>query len=106
MKSTPVDFHSIIHFINFFIFGYFINDRYALAFIIGIVWEIFEYYITKHRAISKLIKKHWTISKKYWDESHHLNPVYDILFNMCGYYAGNYIYSNNIFHSPANTSLF
>lgn len=97
MKSTPVDLHSIVHFVNFFILGYFIRDRYTLAFIIGIVWEIFEYYVTRHQGISQLIKKHWVIDKKYWDESHPLNPVYDILFNMCGYYAGNYVYSNNLF---------
>ena len=31
MKSTPVDFHSIIHFVNFFIFGYFVREYAQLS---------------------------------------------------------------------------
>ncbi len=95
MKSTPVDLHSIIHFVNFFILGYFVNDRYTFAFLLGIVWEVFEYYVTRHKGLRRVIRR-LSISKKYWDESHCLNPVLDILFNMTGYYSGNYIRHNTI----------
>ena len=94
MKSHPIDLYSIIHFLNFFILGLILKNKYAFAFVIGIVWEVFEYYVTHHDYTSALIKKYWPIPQKYWDESNCLNPVFDIFFNMSGYYLGNNI--NNI----------
>ena len=91
MKSHPIDLYSIIHFVNFFILGLFVKNKFEIAFVIGIMWEVIEYYITTIKYTSNLIKKYWPIPKKYWDESNCLNPVFDIFFNMFGYYLGNKI---------------
>ena len=71
--NKPIDFLSLIHFLNFFIFGLFYKKKYN--------YSKTRYYI----------KKYWPIPQKYWDERHTLNPVLDIFFNMLGYYLGNRI---------------
>ena len=87
--NKPIDLLSLLHFINFFIFGLFYKKKYKLAFILGIIWEIFEYGIVNYPQTRHYIKKYWPIPQKYWDETHMLNPVLDIFFNMLGYYLAN-----------------
>ena len=39
----------------------------------------------------KLLIKYWPIPKRLWEEKNILNRVFDLLFNMIGYYFGNKI---------------
>lgn len=96
--NRPIDLFSFVHFINFFILSFIIKNNYKIAFLIGIVWEIFEYYFAKNKKAYQFLKQHWPVPEKYWNETHHLNPVLDTLFNMIGYYSGTVLrnlYENN-----------
>ena len=87
--NAPIDLLSLVHFINFFILGIFYKEKYKIAFLIGILWEIFEYIIVNNPTTRDYLKKCWFVPQKYWDETHTLNPVLDIFFNMFGYHIGN-----------------
>ncbi len=69
--------------------GIIIKNNYKLAFLIGICWEVFEYIITTNNYTRKLLIKYWYIKQEFWDETNILNRVFDIVFNMVGYYVGN-----------------
>ena len=56
-EGKPIDILSIIHFVNFLILGIFVKNNYKLAFIIGIIWEIFEYIVVNIPYTRKLILK-------------------------------------------------
>ena len=89
------DFLSIIHFFWFYLLGKIIKSNYLFAFILGIIWEILEYFITKYPFTRNLLIKYWLIPKKIWDEdAFNINRVSDILFNMLGYHFGNKNYLN------------
>ena len=88
-KNKPIDLLSFIHFIHFYILGTYLKDSYIFAFGIAIGWEILEYYIVHWKYTRNLLEKYWPIPKKYWDEEHRLNPVFDIFFDMIGYHIGN-----------------
>jgi len=89
--NSPLDFFTFIHFFNFFILSFILKNNYKIAFLIGIVWEIVEYVIANNKKTNKLLKHYWPVPEKYWNEKHNLNPVFDILFNMLGYYIGTVI---------------
>ena len=86
-----IDEMSLLHFLNFFILGCIFKNKYEFAFFLGILWEIFEYIITRDKHIKKLLIKYWPIPKRLWEEKNILNRVFDLLFNMIGYYFGNKI---------------
>ena len=86
-----IDEMSLLHFLNFFIIGYIFKNKYEFAFFLGILWEIFEYIITRDKYIKKLLIKYWPIPKRLWEEKNILNRVFDLFFNMLGYYFGNKI---------------
>ena len=68
------------------------SDLWAVLWvlIIGILWEIFEYFITKNKFTRNLLIKYWFIPKSIWDEdAFNINRVSDIIFNMLGYHYGN-----------------
>lgn len=89
------DFLSIIHFFWFYLLGKIIKNNYLFAFILGIIWEILEYFITKYPFTRNLLIKYWLIPKKIWDEdAFNINRVSDILFNILGYHFGNKNYLN------------
>ena len=73
------------------IFGLFVKNKYEVALLIGILWEIFEYSITNWDYSRELLKKHWPIPEKYWNEKNIFNKLFDLVFNMFGYYIGNKI---------------
>ena len=84
------DFLSIIHFLVFYIIGKYIKNNYIFAFILGIIWEIFEYFITKNPFTRELLIKYWFISEKIWNEDlFNINRISDLIFNMAGYHLGN-----------------
>jgi len=95
--SCPIDLMSISHLVWYMILGIFVKEQYMLAIILSILWEIGEYYVVNHPTTRRLLKLYWPIPQKYWDERHRLNPVFDILFNMVGYYMGNKIVLDKLY---------
>ena len=89
MTNKAFDLMSIIHFLVFIIFGLIFKNEYNTALLIGVLWEIIEYYITNEEYTKKLLKKYWPISSYYWNEKNISNKIFDIVFNMSGYYIGN-----------------
>ena len=88
-EGGPIDILTLSHFINYLVLGIFIKNRYTLAFIIGIIWEVFEYTIVNIPYTRKLILKYWPIHIQKWEGIS--NKMFDLLFNMLGYYVGNKI---------------
>ena len=84
------DINTIIHFFINYILGLYIKKSYVFVFILGIVWEIVEYIITKHPITRKLLIKYWYLPKSMWDEDlWNKNRISDLVFNMLGYHFGN-----------------
>ena len=72
--------------------GMVIKNRYGLALMLGILWELFEYIITTHPLTQQLLITYWPIPQKYWEEKNILNRFSDIMFNMAGYFVGNRVW--------------
>jgi hypothetical protein len=89
--QPPIDILSLIHFIQYIVFGIFLKDNYILALLIGILWEIYEYFVTTHPYTKQLLIRYWPIPQRYWDERNINNKYADIMINMLGYYIGNQI---------------
>ncbi len=88
--STSIDLSSLAHFILWLIIGYFFPNNYLLAFILSILWELFEILIVNVDVLYNLTKKYWPIPERYWNEKI-TNSLLDICFNMLGYYVGSSI---------------
>ena len=86
-----IDEMSLAHFINFFIFGLIVKNKYTFAFLLGIIWELFEYLVVNDNFYRKLLIKYWPIPKRLWEEKNKYNRVMDLVFNMLGYYFSNKI---------------
>lgn len=86
-----VDPLSLVHFIQYLVFGLFFKDKYLYVIIASFVWEICEYYSTRNKYIKNLLIKYWPIPRKYWEEKNVLNRFLDIKFNLIGYFIGNMI---------------
>ena len=89
MKNNRIfDFMSVMHFIIYFFLGLFLKNRYDVALFLGILWEVFEYTVTRNKITRKLIIKHWPIPQELWDERFR-NRIFDLMYNMLGYHIGN-----------------
>ena len=86
--NKKIDEFSLLHFIQFFILGLIIKDNYKLAFILSILWEIFEYYISTNETTKKYLREYWIVPERIWAEKPS-NKFYDIFLNMLGYHLGN-----------------
>ena len=84
-----LDIYSIFHFIYYFIYGLYFKNKYVLAFILGILWEIFEYILANINYTKELLIKYFPVPQKYWAEKNIFNKVFDLIFNMIGYHLGN-----------------
>jgi len=85
------DFLSIVHFFWFYLLGLFLKNNYLTAFAIGVLWEVFEYYITVKNEITRnLLINYWPVPQRIWDEeAFNKNRFSDLIFNMLGYHFGN-----------------
>ena len=83
-----LDILSISHFCIYYVIGLYIKDNYTLILILGIVWEIFEYYTVRNKTTRAILYQIWPIPEKYWYDSFEHSLV-DIAVNMIGYYYGN-----------------
>jgi hypothetical protein len=90
MKSKNVDLLTIVHFVQWFIIGIIFPKRYVLAFILGIIWEIFEIFIVENKTMYNFVKNNWFISENYWNETM-TNKGIDLVMNMLGYIIGSNI---------------
>mgnify|MGYP001236646684 FL=1 len=89
--NKNIDIMSLSHFLIYFILGIFIKNNYKLVILLSILWEITEYIITNNDYTKELLLKYWPIPQRLWDEQKY-NRIYDLIFNMMGYYIGNKIY--------------
>jgi hypothetical protein len=84
-----IDKLTLIHFIIYFVIGYFI-DFIDINFVIimSITWEIFEEILANNETTRKLLIKYWPIPEIYWNEKNIMNKIIDILVNVFGFYVG------------------
>ena len=90
MLNQLLDIASFAHVFNFMILGLLFPSNYIGAFILGIVWELFEECITKKELSKDLLVQHFKDYQYLWDETKK-NKIMDLLLNMIGYYVGNKI---------------
>ena len=76
------------HFVLFAALGYKFPEYFYTLQLLGILWELFEYYIANNQQIKKTLYQLWPIPKKYWCDTFEHSMI-DILVNMIGYYVGN-----------------
>ena len=82
-----IDYASILHFFNFMILGIILKEQYLFAFILGILWEFLEYYVTTDPEYRYYLVYYFSDMQFLWDESIH-NKITDIIINMVGYTVG------------------
>ena len=85
-----LDILSLFHFLIYFVIGIFIKDQYTLIIIISVLWECFEYYISRTQSIKNKIIQCWPIPFHYWNDSLE-HSLIDIFINILGYSLGNNI---------------
>jgi len=85
-----IDYASLLHFFNFIIIGIFFKDNYIFAFILGVLWEIFEYYLIKQSKVRKFLLNYFKNLESLWNEDIY-NKITDIIINMIGYTIGSKI---------------
>ena len=90
MLNQLLDITSFAHVFNFMILGLLFPNNYIGAFILGIVWELFEECITKKEFSRDLLVQHFKDYQNLWDETKR-NKLMDLVFNMFGYYLGHKI---------------
>lgn len=90
-KSNNIDKSHIMHLLFWTIFGIIFPKKYIYAFILSILWEIFEVLLVNIPFFYKLTKTYWTLPETYWNEKY-TNKLLDIILNMTGYFIGSNIY--------------
>lgn len=90
MNNNVFDAMSINHFLIYTILGIIFPNKWLLAVIIMISWEIFEMMLVKHTFLYEMMKKHWIIPEIYWNENK-INKLSDMVFNVLGYAIGSLV---------------
>jgi len=90
MLNQLLDTASIAHVFKFMILGLFFPNNYVGAFILGIVWELFEECITRKEFTRDLLIQYFKDFQDLWSETKR-NKLMDLALNMGGYYLGNRI---------------
>ena len=86
--NKPIDILTLIHLLQWIIIGYFFPNHYLIALLLGILWELFEYYmLVRVNILYIFTKKYWFVPEKYWNEKIY-NKIIDLIVNMIGYYIG------------------
>ena len=88
MMNQLLDVASFAHVINFMILGLLFPGNYIGAFILGIVWELFEECITRKEFTKDLLIQYFKDFQDLWSETKR-NKLIDLALNMGGYYLGN-----------------
>ena len=90
MHHGNIDVLSLGHFLTFFTLGIFVKDKYKGAFLLGILWEVFEIINSQNQTIKNFILENWVIPEYYWNDTFS-HKITDIIINMIGYHIGNLI---------------
>jgi hypothetical protein len=91
--SSTFDKSHISHFLFYVVIGIIYPNQYLLAFMLSIVWELFEILIVTNDTLYNLTSKYWIIPEVYWNETL-ANKGIDIICNMTGYALGSMINKN------------
>jgi len=89
-KSKNIDFMTIIHFLIWFVFGTLIPNKYTIALILSVAWELFERFVVIYKPLYNFVKSNWFVPETYWNENP-INSMIDIFVNMIGYLVGSNI---------------
>jgi len=99
--NKPIDILTLIHLLQWIIFGYFFPTHYLIALLLSILWELFEYMLVRVDILYDLTKKYWFVPEKYWNERIY-NKIIDIIVNMIGYYIGSQLLHKTKFLKKLN----
>jgi len=88
-NNQILDLASVAHFFGWFIVGIFIKRKFHLVFILGLIWELFEYFVSRNETTRNLLIKYWPVPQRLWEERNIMNKVMDMTLNMSGYSLGN-----------------
>ena len=83
-----IDILSLSHFIIYLIIGIYYKNNYTIIVIISLLWEQFEYIISRNVSIRTTIVKIWPIPSSMWYDSKE-HSLIDIFINLIGYHIGN-----------------
>ena len=83
-----IDILSLSHFIIYLIIGIYYKNNYTIIVIISLLWEQFEYIISRNVFIHTTIEKFWPIPRSMWYDSKE-HSLIDISINLIGYHIGN-----------------
>jgi len=87
-ESDDIDIFQLVHLIEWIFFGFLFPNKYPIAFIVMLMWELGELIISNNETLYKFFKKHWTLtSSKYYNETY-TNKLLDMIMNIIGYYIG------------------
>ena len=75
-----INYWSIVHILLYILIALFIPNNWWFAIIISIIWEIYEYIMSQMS------------SNDFYDEVI-INRIFDVIFNLLGYYIGSVIFS-------------
>jgi len=89
-KSQDIDINHLNHFTIWIIIGTIMPDKYIIASVLGILWELLEISIVNIKPLYYITKKYWPIPEKFWNETIH-NKIFDFIVNLFGYFIGSKI---------------
>jgi len=83
-----IDILSLFHFIIYLIIGKYYKNNYMIIILISLLWEQFEYIISRNSFIRTTIEEFWPIPSSMWKDSKS-HSLIDIFINLLGYHIGN-----------------
>lgn len=86
--TNNLDILSIFHFIIYLILGIYYKGNYSVILLISLLWEQFEYIISRNSFIRNKIEEFWPIPSNLWYDSN-IHSLTDISINLIGYHIGN-----------------
>ena len=60
----------------------FIKRKFHFVFILGLIWELFEYFVSQNETTKELLIKYWPVPQRIWEERNIMNKVMDMTLNM------------------------
>ena len=88
-NNQILDFASVTRFLGWFIVGMFIKRKFHLVFILVLLWELFEYFVSQNETTRELLIKYLPVPQRIWEEKNIMNKVMDMILNLSGYSLGN-----------------
>jgi len=89
-KSDNIDMNHLNHLTIWIIFGLIIPNKYLVAIILSLLWEVFELSLVRIGPLYEFTKNYWPIDEKFWNETFP-NKLIDFFINLFGYFVGSLI---------------